>query len=142
MEFDDCVKFANENPVGWVATVSGDQPRVRGLAMWFADETGFYFQIGAMKDVYRQLQENPKVEVAFFQPGENAGTMMRVVGKVEFLDDLELKKKVIEERPFLQQWGITPESPDLIIFRIPKGKAYFWTMVTNFEPKRMIRFGD
>lgn len=38
MEFEECIKFANENPVSWVATVENDQPRVRALGMWFADK--------------------------------------------------------------------------------------------------------
>lgn len=141
MEFEDCVKFANENPLSWVATTDGDQPRVRGLGLWFADETGFYFQIG-LKDVYKQLQKNSKVEIAFFKPGELFGTMMRVAGEVEFLDDLELKKKVLEDRPFLKKWGVTPEDPKLIVFRVPKGKAYFWTITSDAEPKKMIKFGS
>ncbi len=33
MEFMDCVRFANENPVAWFATDAGDQPRVRALLM-------------------------------------------------------------------------------------------------------------
>jgi pyridoxamine 5'-phosphate oxidase len=33
MEFMDCVRFANENPVAWFATGAGDQPRVRALLM-------------------------------------------------------------------------------------------------------------
>ena len=54
MEFEECIKFANENPVSWVATVENDQPRVRALGMWFADERGYYFQILADMDMYRQ----------------------------------------------------------------------------------------
>lgn len=50
MDIKDCIKFANETPVCYLATVEGDQPRVRALGFWFADESGFYFQIGAMKD--------------------------------------------------------------------------------------------
>ena len=53
MDFKDCIKFANETPVCYLATADGDQPRVRALGFWFADETGFYFQIGAVKDNLR-----------------------------------------------------------------------------------------
>jgi len=140
MNFKDCVKFANENPTSYIATVDGDQPRVRGFWMWFADETGFYFHTGAMKSVYSQLKKNPKVEVCFYHP-EDGGVMMRVAGTVEFLDDTELRGKLIEERRFLKAWGFTADSTDLVIFRIAKGEAYFWTMETNFEPKRAIKFG-
>jgi uncharacterized pyridoxamine 5'-phosphate oxidase family protein len=142
MDFNDCITFANKTPVCYLATAEGGQPRVRALQFWFADEKGFYFQIGAMKDIYRQLHVNPKVEACFWQPDETAGTMMRVAGKIEFINDLELKKKVIEDRPFLKTFGLTFDHPGLIIFRIAKGEAYFWTMATNLEPKKFIKFGD
>lgn len=142
MEFKDCIDFANGTPVCYLATADGDQPRVRALGFWFADETGFYFQIGAVKDMYGQMQANRKVEVCFWQPDEQTGTMMRVAGEVEFVDDIELKKKVLEDRPFLKEFGMTFDHPGLIIFRIAKGEAYFWTMATNFQPKEMIKFGD
>jgi uncharacterized pyridoxamine 5'-phosphate oxidase family protein len=142
MDFKDCIKFANEIRVCYVATVDGDQPRVRALGFWFADETGFYFLIGAMRDIYGQLQANRKAEACFWQPGEASGTMMRVAGEVEFVNDLNLKKKAIEDRPNLKEQGMTFDDPRLIIFRIAKGEAYFWTMKTNFEPKKFIKFGE
>lgn len=92
--------------------------------------------------MYGQLQKNRKVEACFWQPDETTGTMMRVAGEIEFVDDPELKKKVLEDRPFLKEFGMTFDHPGLIIFRIAHGEAYFWTMATNFEPKNFIKFGD
>ena len=142
MNFKDCIKFANETPVCYLATVEGDQPRVRALGFWFANESGFYFQIGSMRDMYGQLHVNPKVEVCFWQPDKAVGKMMRVAGEIEFVDDPVLKNKVLEDRPFLKDFGMTYDHPGLIIFRIAKGEAYFWTMATNLEPKKFIKFGD
>jgi len=142
MNFEDCLKFAGQNPVAWFATADGDQPRVRALGLWFADKTGFYFQIGGTKDIYRHLQAQPKVEFAFYQPGGMAGTMLRVSGNVEFLNDPELKKKVLEDRPFLKKLGLTADNPLLAVFRISKGEAHFWTMETSMKPKEIIKFGD
>ena len=68
MKIEECVEFANKNPISWVASADGDQPRVRALGMWFANEDGFYFQIREDMDMYRQLQRNPKVEASFWQP--------------------------------------------------------------------------
>jgi uncharacterized pyridoxamine 5'-phosphate oxidase family protein len=111
------------------------------MLMWYADKTGFYYNTGAAKDLYKQLQANPKVELCFFDPKTKNLKMMRVTGKIEFLSDIELKKKLVEARPFLKQWGLTAENPDLILFRIAKGEAYFWTMDANFEAKQKIAFG-
>ncbi|BDZ70771.1 pyridoxamine 5'-phosphate oxidase family protein [Methanobacterium petrolearium] len=140
MEFADCVKFANENPVAWLATVDGDQPRVRGMGLWYADETGFYFQAATMKDLVRQLQENGKVEFAFYRPDEMVGTMLRVSGEVEFINDLEVKKRVLTDRPFLKEFGLTAEGPELVVFRISEGEAHFWDWESNVKPKEIIKF--
>lgn len=60
MNIKKSIEFANKNPVSWVSSIENDQARVRALGMWFADETGYYFQINAGTDMYKQLQENPK----------------------------------------------------------------------------------
>jgi uncharacterized pyridoxamine 5'-phosphate oxidase family protein len=60
--------------------------------------------------------------------------MMRATGKVEFLNDLALKSRVLTERPFLKALGIKgPEDPLLVIFRVFSGEAYFWTMANNMK---------
>ena len=142
MSLEECVKFANENPTAYLATVDEKgQPRVRALAMWYADETGFYFQTGTVKEFVGQLKKNPKTEVCFFNNKVQGGVMLRVAGEVEFLNDSKMKEKVIEDRQFLKAMGMTASSPGLVIFRIPNGEAYFWTRANNFDPKKIIKFG-
>jgi pyridoxamine 5'-phosphate oxidase len=141
MESDEYIKFANDNPISYLATVEGDQPRLRGLLLWFADKTGFYYNTGSTKEMYKQLQANPKVEVCFFDHKSKSMKQMRVTGKVEFVNDLEIKKRLVEARPFLKQWGLTPESPGVIVFRVAKCKAHFWTIETNLQPKKYVSFG-
>ncbi len=73
MNFEDCIKLTSENPTAYVATLDGNQPRVRALLMWRADKTGFYFQSGTVKELYTQLKANPKVEVCFFNNKQKRG---------------------------------------------------------------------
>ncbi len=136
----DCIQFTNENPVCYLATVEGDQPRVRALGFWFADETGFYFQTASMKETPHQLEKNPKAEACFYKHEGITGTMLRISGKVDFISDRELKEKALADRPFLKSFGLTPESPELVIFRIAHGEAHFWTMENNLKPKETISF--
>ena len=136
MTLQDCVKFASENPVCYIATTEGDQPRVRAFGLWYADESGFYFHCGSMKAVCHQLERNPKTEVCFYAPAQmpDPGTMLRVAGRVEFLNDTALRSRLLEERPFLKEMGITgPDDPMLAVFRIASGEAYFWTMANNMH---------
>jgi pyridoxamine 5'-phosphate oxidase len=136
----ECIRFANENKICFLATDENSQPRVRALGFWFADETGFYFQTGMIKDLFRQLIKNPKAEACFYKPGPDAGITMRISGETEFVNDKSLKEKVLNERPFLKEFGLTVDSPGLIIFRIAHGNAFFWTMENNLKKKKLIPF--
>lgn len=138
MDMKECISFANQNPVGHVATMDDDQPRVRAFLMWYADESGFYFHTAETKKVCRQLGKNPKVEVCFCS-SPNFEQMMRVTGTVEFLTDSAMRARLMEERSFLKAIVKGPDDPLLVIFRIPHGEATFWTMADNLKEDQMPR---
>lgn len=140
MNLQDCINFTNENPFCYLATVENDQPRVRALGFWFSDETGFYFQTSTVKEFPHQLKKNPKTEVCFYKHEGMIGTMLRISGEVEFIDDLKLREKVFIDRPFLKSFAMTTNSPKLVLFRISHGQAHFWTMENNLKPKEFIEF--
>lgn len=142
MEIKKCIDFANKIKICFAATCDGEQPRVRPLLMWFADETGFYFQSQTVKNFYKQLLKNPKIELCFWDPDE--GKTLRVTGEVEFLEDLELKKRCLKERPFLYEIGIRDEKdPILALFRVSQGEAFFWTRADSMKEDQIqkIKFG-
>jgi pyridoxamine 5'-phosphate oxidase len=140
MDFRDCITFANENSLSYFATSEAGQPRVRPLGLWFADDKGFHYQTHADKALCKQLKEDNKVEACFYNPrmGGGLGTVLRVAGEIEFIDDLEYKKRVFEDRAhIMESYGVeTPEDPRVVVFRIYKGEAYFWTGEYNLrEPE-------
>ncbi len=138
MSLKEYAAFANENRTCYLATVEGDQPRVRALGMWYADETGFYFQAQSVKAMIKQLQKNPKVEVYF--NAKDFSKVMRVSGKVKFIDDLKVREKCIQERPFVKNFGITtPDNPLLAVFHLYTGEAYFWTMGDSMKEDKIPR---
>lgn len=138
MNFKDYADFANENRNCYFATVEGDQPRVRCLGMWYADETGFYFQAQTVKNLCKQLLKNPKVEVYFH--AKDYSRVMRVYGTVRFIDDVEVRARCIQERPFVKNFGITtPDNPLLAVFHLYTGEAYFWTMADSMKEDRIPR---
>ena len=130
MDFQDCIKFATENPVCYIATADGDQPRVRAVLLMFANENGFYFETFSPKDICKQLHKNPKVEVCFNNtpPDVKKAKMMRITGEVEFVDDEEIRKNIYETISFIEDIAGEPIEPILEVFRIKTGEAHFWTM--------------
>ena len=153
MDFKDCIKFANENRLCSFATIEGDQPRVRFIEMWHADDTGFYFQTETAKSFYTQIKNNKKVETSFIvsgaflpketskEPDPTAKIVMRVTGEIEFIDDLKIKARILEDRPYLKMViGIAkPDDPRLSVFRIYKGEAFFWSMANSTKESKIPR---
>lgn len=136
MTTQECIKFATEHPVCYLATLDGDQPRVRAFLLWRANEDGFYFETFSPKDVYEQLKTNAKVEICFFNNESDLvkAKTMRLTGEVEFLGDPDLKKQLLEDRPFLQD-----AEPVLELFRVHSGEAFFWTMADVLKEKEIER---
>ncbi|MBN2004111.1 MAG: pyridoxamine 5'-phosphate oxidase family protein [Anaerolineae bacterium] len=139
MEFKDCVQFANENPTCYLSSTDGDQPHVRALLMWHADETGFYFIILAPKEMSKQLKANPKLELCFYNnpPTLETAKMLRVTGKAEFVTDPEMLKRAYEERKFLE--GVAGRSLEDIteVVRVGSGDAHFWTMMDVMKESQL-----
>jgi pyridoxamine 5'-phosphate oxidase len=137
VDLSEYIRFATENPVTYIATIEGDQPRVRAFAMWFADSTGFYYHTGTPKSVCQQLKKNPKVELCFYAPGaQGAGRMMRVAGMVEFLESRSLEERLYKDRPWVKDLlKSAPNDAQLAMFRVAHGEAYFWTMENNMRER-------
>jgi len=131
MNLTDCLTFAGEHPICFMATQEGDQPRVRPLLLWFADERGFYFMTMSPKQLSAQLHGNPKVEACFYNGATELpeAKTMRLTGAVELVDDAELVKKVCEERAALEGIIGRPLEPIAEVFRIASGEARFWTLM-------------
>ena len=135
LDFQECIQFANQCRTAFIATIDGNQPRVRPLSLQFADDHGFYFQTENVKNLYRQLKANQKTELCFHSnAGGGLGKVMRVSGEIEFVDDLELKARLLKERPFFKTLGILkPDDPLFVLFRVFKGEAFFWTFANNMK---------
>lgn len=140
MDLKECIKFATENPVCYLATTDGNQPRVRTFYLWYADESGFYFVPLAEKQVTRQLQQNPKAEVCFFNNGAGPKEWkhMRVTGEVQFLEDEENLEKAYQNRSWLDALVGFSVKPIVRPCRIATGEAHFWTLAD--DSKEPIRF--
>jgi uncharacterized pyridoxamine 5'-phosphate oxidase family protein len=135
----EVMDFVKENRVCAMATIEGDQPRVRSMMLIECDpEEGFVFATASTRDLYKQLKAQPKVEACFFEPKLNK--MLRVSGEVEFFDDEEVKRKVVADSPCLSPLVKAATNPILTLFRITEGEAYFWTIENNTKEPEKIYF--
>jgi len=92
------VKFLKEAEVYYLATVDGDQPRVRPFGTAHVFEGRLYIQTGKSKDVSKQIHANPKVEICAFKDG----TWLRIAGKLVEDDRREARQSMLDAYPSLQ----------------------------------------
>jgi uncharacterized pyridoxamine 5'-phosphate oxidase family protein len=137
MNREEILEFMNNNPIIHLATVEKKRPRVRSLLAYRADESGLIFHTGKTKDLYKQLSENPEVEICYNNLEE--GVQIRVSGIAELKEDLELKKEIVEAREFLKPWVEKDGYDFLAVYQVKDLTATVWTMETNLEPKRYIQ---
>ena len=83
----------------YLATVEGDQPRVRPFGTAHIFEDKLYIQTGKVKDVSKQIHANPKVEVCAFKDGK----WLRVAGELVEDDRVEARQSMLDAYPSLQQ---------------------------------------
>lgn len=137
MTRQEVFEFIRKNPVFGLATADDNKPHVRMMMLYRADENGIIFNTGENKDVHRQLSANPQVEMCFYSAEEQR--QVRIEGTVEVLEDLELKKQVVKDYPFLKEWVDREGYDVLIVYCLKNGRATAWTMETNFKPKEYIQ---
>lgn len=93
------VKFLKDAGVYYLATVEGDQPRVRPFGTAHIFEGKLYIQTGKVKDVSKQLLANPKAEICAFKNGE----WIRVAGELMEDDRVEARQSLLDAYPSLQK---------------------------------------
>ena len=95
---ENVLEFLKSAGTYYLATVEGDQPRVRPFGTILLFEGKLYIQTGKIKPVSKQLAANPKAEICAFKDG----TWLRVAGELIEDDRREAKKAMLDAYPNLR----------------------------------------
>ena len=96
---NEVYEFLKKCHVYYLATVEGDQPRVRPFGTIDLFEGKLYIQTGKVKNVSHQLQANPKAELCAFMDGK----WLRLSGTLVRDDRIEAKTHMLDQYPSLQK---------------------------------------
>ena len=91
-------EFLKKAEVYYLATVEGDQPRVRPFGTVNLFEGKLYIQTGKVKPTSRQLAANPKAELCAFCEG----TWLRVACELVEDDRTEARRSMLDAYPNLR----------------------------------------
>ena len=106
--------FLKEAGVYFLATCEGDQPRVRPFGTAHIFEGKLYIQTGKSKEVSKQIQADPKVEICAFM----AGKWLRVAGTLVRDDRVEAKASLLDAYPTLKgMYSAEDDNTEVLYFK-------------------------
>ncbi len=129
---EEVYAFLKDCGTYYLATVEGDQPRVRPFGTIDIFEGKLYIQTGRSKDVSHQLAENPKAELCAF----SKGTWLRVAGTLRDDPRPEAKAHMLESYPGLKD-RYSADDPNTQVLYFENAVATFSSF--GGDPK-IIRF--
>ena len=125
-------EFLKECGVYFLATMDNDQPRVRPFGTAEIFEGHLYIQTGKIKNVSKQIEKNPKVEICAYKDG----TWVRIEGTLVRDDRIEAKQDMLDKNPILKDmYKADDDNTEVLYFE--KGVATFYSF--RSEP-RIIKF--
>ena len=92
------LKFLDDASTYYLATVEGDQPRVRPFGTALIYNNKLYIQTGKVKKVSHQLSANPKAEICAFKDGR----WIRISGELVEDETREVKTLMLDKMPVLR----------------------------------------
>ena len=105
-----------------LATIDGDQPRLRPVSPVKTD--GFTVYIANLRNYGKtaEIAANPKVELCYMSPSHD---QVRITGIAEVLEDDGEIKAIWDSNALLRQYLGSVDNPQLIIYRVQPERVRF-----------------
>ena len=129
---EEVFEFLKKCEVFYIATEEGDKPRVRPFGAVNIFEGKLYIQTGKSKEVSKQMQINPNVEIS----GMALGKWIRLEGKVVRADRRDAKKSMLDANPMLRNmYSEDDDNTEVLYFENAKA-----TICSFTEAPKVIEF--
>lgn len=112
----DCHKFIRECGYFFLATSVDNQPRLRPFGMIHSNDEAMFIVTDKRKKVYSDLQENPKVEIASYNP--NTRKWIRITGKAEEENSNRIREEMMNIYSNLRRAYVNENEIYLVIYRL------------------------
>ena len=121
---EEVFEFLKKCGTFYVATEDGEKPRVRPFGVVNIFEGKLYIQTGKCKNVSKQMQINPNIEIC----GCMEGQWIRVESKVVRDDRREAKASMLDANPMLKNmYSADDDNTEVLYFENAKATFYSFT---------------
>src|SRR4051794_6365795 len=118
----------------YLATVEGDQPRLRPIAPVKTD--GFIVYVANLRSYGKtaEIEGNPRVELCYLDGHHD---QVRITGTAEVVTDQATREEVWNSNPHMRKYLISVDNPDFILYRIIPSRVRFmkeWALTYREVP--------
>lgn len=106
----------------YLATMDGDQPRLRPVSPVKTDGFTVYIANLRLYGKTKEIEANPKVELCYLDEGHN---QVRITGVASVLQDREMLQQIWDENPLLRKYLGSIDNPDLIVYRVDPNRVRY-----------------
>lgn len=131
----DIVEILSEAPMCFLATVSDNKPHVWPFQYQFEKDGKLWFCTAKGKDVYKQMEVNPYIEICAVKSDT---TTLRLSGKVLLEDNMEVKERILAEQPLIRNIYGTADNLGFTSFCIAHGHYVIFDLCGNPPREGMI----
>jgi general stress protein 26 len=116
LQLNDIKKYFFNNPLVYFATSDKNQPRVRPMALINHNEE-LWIVSRSYEDKVKQIKKNSKFELTFMVDDEFKG-MIRAAGNAQVIEDLEIKKELVESISWFSNYFKSHEDPNYGLIKL------------------------
>lgn len=110
------------DPFPYLATMDGDQPRLRPVSPVKTD--GFTVYVANLRSYHKtiEIEKNPKVELCYLDDHHD---QVRITGLAEAVTDRSVLQEIWDANPLLRQYLGSIDNPQLIVYRVQPNRVRF-----------------
>ena len=115
MTKEEAIDVIKDAGFGYLATVEGNQPRVRPMMPYLTDDNQFLVAFLGRARSLEQIKKNPQIEVCFV---DRKMWYCRITGKAKLTEDVSKKEMLWEGIPMLKQYFSGPQDKNFFMVEI------------------------
>jgi general stress protein 26 len=125
----------------YLATVEGDQPRLRPIAP--VKTEGFTVYVANLRSYGKtaEIESNPRVELCYLDGHHD---QVRITGMAEVVTDPATKEEIWNSNPHMRKYLVSVDDPDFILYRISPSRVRFmkeWALTYREVPFQRVGKG-
>jgi general stress protein 26 len=118
----------------YLATVEGDQPRLRPIAP--VKTEGFTVYIANLRSYGKtaEIESNPRIELCYLDGHHD---QVRITGLAEVVEDPATKEEIWNSNPHMRKYLVSVDNPDFILYKVTPTRVRFmkeWALTYREVP--------